>query len=124
MSLNEWLTRQESRCPGCGFHPELQGCACEGRRLAAQGQARTSAAHPDDRAAVDAAIAQLAASGQPFSANDARPLHNVTGPVVGAAFQAAAKSGLIVRVGYEASTDPGTHAHPVATWRGSKAAAA
>jgi hypothetical protein len=115
--LDAWLAAQEDRCPGCGFH-ETQGCACEGNRLKFKGQAIAAAAHPDERAAVDAAIRQLAARGRPFSSNDARPLHNVTGPVVGAAFSAAAKAGLIVRVGYEPSTDPGTHAHPVATWRG------
>lgn len=118
MSLQTWLAARDDRCPGCGFHVKSQGCACEGQRLKFAGMAIATAARPDDRAKVDAAIRQLAATGKPFSSNDARPLHNVTGPVVGAAFQAAAKSGLIVRVGYEASTQPGTHAHPVATWKG------
>ena len=103
-----------------GYHLKLQGCLDCGARGKASGQARTSAAHPSERAAVDAAIRQLAATGRPFSSNDARPLHNVSGPVVGAAFTAAAKAGLIKRTGYEPSTDPGTHGHPVATWIGVK----
>jgi hypothetical protein len=121
VSLETWLTEQANRCPQCGFHAKSQGCACEGKRLAAEGMARATAAHPDERAAVDAAIAEAARSGQPFSANSIRHLHNVAGPVVGAAFQAAAKAGLIRKLGYEPSTDPGTHGHPVATWRGSAA---
>ena len=35
---------------------------------------------------------------------------------MGARFNAAARAGLIVRVGYEPSTKANTHAHPVATW--------
>lgn len=113
------LERLPGRCRH-GYHLKLQGCLNCGTRAKATGQARTSAAHPSERAAVDAAIRQLAATGRPFSSNDARPLHNVSGPVVGAAFTAAAKAGLIVRTGYEPSTDPGTHGHPVATWIGVK----
>ena len=80
------------------------------------GMARATAAHPDDAARVDAAIRQLAARGGEFSSNDARRLHSVKGPVVGARFNAAAKAGLIRRIGYVRSTEPGTHAHPVALW--------
>ena len=86
-----------------------------------QGQAVASDAHPDERARVDAAIRQLAATGREFSANDALPLHNVTGPVVGAAFTAARKAGLIRAVGFTTSAKPGTHAHPVRTWIGEAA---
>jgi hypothetical protein len=78
--------------------------------------AQTSAAHPTERAAVEAAIRTLAATGRPFSSNDARAIHGVRGPVVGAAFQAAARAGVIKKVGYETSTSPETHAHPVAQW--------
>lgn len=114
------LERLPGRCAH-GYHLATQGCLDCGTRAKDAGQARTSAAHPDERAAVDAAIRQLAATGRPFSSNDARPLHNVSGPVVGAAFTAAAKAGLIKRIGYEPSTDPGTHGHPVAIWTGRSA---
>lgn len=118
MTLRDYLATKADRCPSCHFHIPTQGCACEGNRLKFRGMAVTSAAHPEDRAKVDAAIRTLAARGKPFSSNDARPLHGVTGPVVGAAFQAAARTGLIRRTGYEPSTEPGTHGHPVATWLG------
>lgn len=87
-------------------------------RLKHRGQALASAAHPDDRAKVDAAIRQLAATGREFSSNEARGLHGVAGPVVGAAFTAARKAGLIRAVGFTTSTDPGTHAHHVRLWLG------
>lgn len=114
--LRTFLATLPGRCAH-GMH-ELQGCTDCGVALKFKGQSITTAAHPADRAKVEAAIRQLAASGRPFSSNDARPLHNVTGPVVGAAFSAAAKAGLIKRVGYVSSTEPGTHAHPVAEWIG------
>ncbi len=74
-----------------------------------------------DRAAVDAAIRKLAATGRPFSANDARALPGVKGGVVGAAFTAANKSGLIRPVGDETSTDTGTHGHRIYQWIGTAA---
>ena len=117
-NLHRWATSQPGRCPSCGFHIKSQGCACAGQRLKFKGQATVVNARPADRAKVDAAIHQLAASGKPFSSNDARPLHGVAGPVVGAAFTAAAKAGVIRRIGYITSTEPGTHAHPVAEWIG------
>jgi len=118
MSLQDWLATREDRCPGCGFHPELQGCACEGRRLAARGQAIATAAHPNERAKVEAAIRTLAATGRPFSANDARKIHGVKGGVVGAAFSALRKAGVIRAVGDETSTDEGTHGHRIYQWIG------
>lgn len=86
-----------------------------------QGQAVASEAHPDERARVDAAIRQLAATGQPFSANDARSIHGVKGGVVGAVFTAARKAGLIRSCGDDISTDPGTHGHRVYLWTGAAA---
>jgi hypothetical protein len=115
MTLDQFLATRSDRCPH-GWHLTLQGCTSCGVALKFKGQAIASAAHPDERARVEAAIRTLAATGRPFSANSARPLHGVSGPIVGAAFTAAAKAGLIRRVGYVASTDPGTHAHPVAEW--------
>lgn len=114
--VRDYLAARADRCEH-GWHIPSQGCASCGVAFKFAGQSATIAAHPGDRAAVDAAIRQLAARGGEFSSNDARRIHGVSGPVVGAAFSAAAKSGLIVRVGYEPSTEPGTHAHPVAVWR-------
>ena len=114
------------RCDSCGYHEATQGCACKGTlkfapgvREKAEGMARAEAhADPSDRARIDAAIRTVAARGAAFSANDVRPLiPNAHGPLVGARFNAAARSGLIYRVGYESSTKANTHAHPIATWR-------
>jgi hypothetical protein len=113
-----YLRARPDRCDGCGRHPTAQKCVCAGLRAKERGQAIAAAAHPDERARVDAAIRHLAATGRPFSSNTARPLHGVNGPVVGAAFTAARKAGLIQPVGYEPSNEPGTHAHPVRTWLG------
>ena len=121
MTLDAYLATRADRCPGCGHHVPTQGCACAPVAptvLRDRAQAAASAAHPDERAAVDAAIRQLAATGRPFSANDARTLHGVRGGVVGAAFTAARKAGLIAPCGDETSSDPGTHGHRVYQWRG------
>lgn len=80
--------------------------------------ARAAAAHPNDASKVAAAIRQLAATGRPFSANDARALHGVRGGVVGATFNALKAEGLIKPVGAETSTDKGTHGKTVARWIG------
>lgn len=86
-----------------------------------RGMALTTAAHPDDAGRVEAAIRQLAATGQPFSSNDARPIHGVKGAVVGATFQALKKQGVIRPVGDVTSTDRGTHGHRVYLWQGAAA---
>lgn len=118
-----------TRCPGpldlAAIETGFDYCTdCERKdldraiRLRDRGQSIASAAHPDERAKVDAAIRKLAATGREFSANECRGLHNVAGPVVGAAFTAARKAGVIRAVGFTTSTDPGTHAHPVRVWQG------
>lgn len=86
------------------------------------GMARATAAHPDEASRVAAAIRRLAATGRPFSANDARQLHGVRGGVVGATFNALRAEGLIEPVGSETSTDKGTHGKSVARWIGRAAA--
>lgn len=91
-------------------------CSCAGLAAKAKGQAIATAAHPDDRAKVERAIRQLAATGRPFSANDARVLHGVKGGVVGAVFTALRKEGLIRRIGREASTSESTHGHEIGMW--------
>lgn len=125
MTLPEARTWSE-RCSGCGYHPETQGCACNGTlrftpgvREKAAGIARVeAAADPDLRAMVDEEIRRAAASGRVFSANDFRAqLPDDVGPLMGARFNAAAKAGLIVHVGFTPSTKASTNAHRVMTWR-------
>lgn len=121
------LARYADRCSGCGYNPEAQGCACDGtlkftpRALKVQGQAAAVAAHPTERARVEAAIRQLAATGRPFSANEARKIHGATGGVVGATFSAMQTQGVILAVGGEASSKGSTHGHRICQWVGSVA---
>lgn len=115
-TLDQWLKSRSDRCDGCGYHVASQGCACAGLAAKDRGQAVASAAHPDDRSRVEAAIRQLAATGKPFSANDARALHGVKGGVVGSAFTALHKAGVIRHVGSEPSTSEATHGHPIGKW--------
>ena len=117
MSLDTYLRTRPGRCAGFGYH-ETQGCSCEGSRLKHAGQSAALDARPDDRAKVDAAIRQLAATGREFSSNDARSIHGVKGAVVGAAFGAAARSGLIRSVGAETSSGRSAHGKDVAVWIG------
>lgn len=115
--LDAYLATRPDRCAH-GYAVALQGCVQCGAALKHAGQSRATDAHPADRAAVDAAIRQLAATGKPFSANQARQIHGVKGGVVGAAFTAAHKAGLIRPVGDETSTDAGTHGHRIFRWQG------
>lgn len=119
--LLTWARNQPGRCPQCGFHLATQGCACEGQRLKFERQADVLAAHPDDRSKVEAAIRQLARTGRPFSANDARKIHGVSGGVVGAAFTALHKAKVIRPVGDEVSTQKRTHGHRIFQWVGAAA---
>jgi hypothetical protein len=71
------------------------------------------------RRTVDQALRDLARSGEPFSANDLRPLlpPGIPGPTIGARFQAAARAGLIRKTDRRVpSTDARTHAHEIAVW--------
>lgn len=90
-----------------------------GQELRDEGIARVEAAADDgQRSVIDQALAAVAARGQTFSANDVRPLlpPGIRPALVGARFMAASRRGEIRKVGWVASTDPGTHAHPVALW--------
>lgn len=78
---------------------------------------------PDQwRAAVDERIAALAATGQPFTADDVSAVvgDSPTGSqgAMGARFNAAARRKVIVRVGYVPSRRTSVHMHPVAQWVG------
>lgn len=119
MSLETWARAQPDRC-GHGYaatqHPELCACAGVARRDLALAAVEVHATD-DDRRRIDSAIRTVAARGKPFSANDIRHLvADVPGPLMGARFQAAARAGLIRRVGYVTSTKANTHAHPVTEW--------
>lgn len=118
------LERLPGRCVH-GFdlktqHPRL--CSCAGVQLKVRGQAIASAAHPDDRSKVEAAIREAAASGRPFSANSIRDQHGVTGGVVGAAFTAMRKAGVIRSCGDDDSTGDSAHGHRIYQWIGVAAA--
>lgn len=97
-------------------HPRF--CTCAGLKAKAAGQARATAAHPDERAAVESAIRELAATGRPFSANDARALHGVKGGVVGATFTALKNAKVIAACGDDTSSSESTHGHRIFLWRG------
>lgn len=116
-ALAATLAQRTDRCPH-GWHVPTQGCVDCGVAHKFAAQAATLDAHPDDRAKVDAAIRELAASGRPFSANDARAIHGVKGGVVGATFTALRKEGVIAPCGDETSSDPGTHGHRIFLWIG------
>jgi hypothetical protein len=90
-----------------------------GQELRDEGMSRVEEASDDwDRAVIDQAIRAVAQRGGGFSANDVRPLlpPGVRPALVGARFMAASRRREIHKVGWVASTDPGTHAHPVALW--------
>lgn len=90
-----------------------------GQALREEGIHRVEDASDDqDRAVIDQAIRAVAERGRPFSANDVRPLlpPGLRPALVGARFMAASRRKMIRKVGWVPSTDPGTHAHPVAQW--------
>lgn len=122
MTLTTWATTQPNRCHhgyAATQHPDL--CSCAGLKAKARGQSIATAAHPDDRSRVEAAVRQLAARGKPFSANEARLIHGVRGGVVGATFTALKNEGVIRACGDETSTDAGTHGHRIYRWEGTAA---
>jgi hypothetical protein len=95
-----------------------------GEALRDAGMSRAEQAESDEwNAACDAAIAWWAKTGEEFTAEEVRkrvgdPKHpNAMGP----RFAAAARAGLIVRVGYARSPRPSLHAHPTALWKGASA---
>ena len=107
------------RCDDCTNsvrQPEQAAAISRAMEARDRGMSVAVAAHPDEASRVAAAIRTLAATGRPFSANDARHLHGVKGGVVGATFTALKTAGEIKPVGAETSTDRGTHGKPVALW--------
>lgn len=72
-----------------------------------------------DKAVIDQAIEAFATAGEPFSANDLRPLlPEVRSALMGARFLAAVNRGQIRRVGFVTSTKRNTHAKPVGSYIG------
>jgi hypothetical protein len=80
-----------------------------------------SAAAPDWKARWDEAILELARGGLPFTSDEVREL---AGPptdhpnAAGSRFAAAARAGVIERIGYRNSTRAVLHSHPLSVWRG------
>lgn len=111
------LDRLPGRCAH-GFHVASQGCADCGVAFKFAGQARAAAAHPNEGARVETAVRQLAATGKPFSANQARALHGQKGGVVGATFTSLRKEGVIRPVGDETSGGASAHGHRIYRWVG------
>ncbi|WP_017612096.1 hypothetical protein [Nocardiopsis salina] len=97
----------------------MQGTA-EGQRLRDAGMNAAVETAGADVAAIDLLIARAAATGEVFSANDIRAHlpEGIKTAAIGARFAHARRRGVIEATGYITSTDPGTHAHPVRTWRG------
>ena len=95
----------------------------EGARLRDAGMNLVvEASTPDDIDAIDLLIARAAATGEPFSANDIRAFlpDGVRTPAIGARFAHARRRGVITPIGFVVSTDPGTRAHPVRQWVGTR----
>ena len=82
--------------------------------------------HEEWVGAVDKVIEMLAAGGREFTSDSIRNIVAAHGEphhpnAWGARFAAAARRGLIHRVGYRQSARPAGHARAVAVWRGMKA---
>lgn len=110
----------------CATHdPNPEQNQHRGQALRDQGVAQVDAnTDPDWKALVDRVIAQLAATGQPFTADDVRA-QGVPEPAQpqawGSRFLAAARAGHIRRIGYQPSRRASVHAHPIAVWQGAAA---
>jgi hypothetical protein len=110
--------------------PDGQGIGCpqclaEGRAERDKGLATTVSTGPGkwDLAVVLNAIKPFAESGEPFTADDIRPLlPKVGSQVIGAGFNVARRRGLIECVGYQQSTNPSRHASVTRVWVGTKSA--
>lgn len=110
-----WIENEDGvivgRCP-CRLEPSPE--AARDEALAA-----AEAAHRDAMRAALRIIRETALSQPVFNSNATRPrmkLAQIPGQVIGAAYRQALKDRVIRRIGYVPSTDPGTHAHPVAEY--------
>jgi len=102
------------------FDDLLDGCARRDAGVAAAGLGTPAALDSVWRQAARDVVHNLAATGAEFSAVDVRyragdpPVPNM----LGAAFLAARKARLIVRVGFTTNPIPSAHARTIATYRG------
>ena len=102
--------------------PDLLEALEAGRRRRDEGQqVATYATDVSWTLAADRAIADLAATGRPFTAEDLRAVvgppvgsHNSMGPV----FMRAARAGLIVGIGYRQATRTEAAGRVLKVWRG------
>lgn len=94
----------------------------EGQRLRDRGEAQLSMASlwDDWPSRADRAIEYLATTGRDFDAESIRDLCGDPGRpnLLGARILAAARKGIIRRVGFRPATRPEAHARHVAVWRG------
>lgn len=127
MSLLEALRTLPGRCQSCGAHVQTQGhkatCTPEARRDAGIAAAED---HADPRIVltVDAVIRELAASGQPFSANDVRKRVSAPGRgLAGARVRAALQRRQLRQVGEVKSDLGSTHAKPIGLYVGATTSA-
>lgn len=118
--LTEYLTSLANRCPNCGSEPVTQGHTptCVSARKDAALASVTST--DEKRATVDAAIRRFSRLHIPFTANDMRAeLAGISGPLVGARFNALAKAGVIEQTGRRIPSNlASTNGHPIIEWRG------
>ena len=95
--------------------PEL--AAARRARDAGMANAESRIGADQDRAVIDQAVEHFASLGRPFSANDVRRvLPQVASPLIGARFLAAARRGLIERVGSTLAQHEESHAHSIGLW--------
>ena len=93
----------------------------EGLRRRDDGMRTTEhAAHPGVRVAIDQAISEFAATGEPFTSDDVRTKAQPFGSpnLLGARINAAARRGEIVRVGFVQTVRPEAHGRHVSQWQG------
>lgn len=104
-TLDAYLRSLPGRCPGCGYHLELQTCTCAGESLKAHGQA---VATSDEWQVFLAAIKQAAAQSPDGKVHQTavRPLIAAIPPKHrGLLYRRARNEGLLVEAGWEQSTD-------------------
>lgn len=94
---------------------------CVARRDEGIAQAEDADRSGWNKALIDQAIDALAATREPFSANDLRVLlpDDLPGPLFGARFRYAANERGVIRFyGWTSSSKKNTHAHPIRVWVG------
>jgi hypothetical protein len=99
---------------------DMFAAADEGRRLRDDGmKAAEHAAHPWVRSAIDQAIRELIATGQPFTSDDVRAKAPPIGSpnLLGARINAAARRDEIARIGFVQTMRPEAHGRYISQWQ-------